>query len=482
MQQNRTKLTLVSLLALLFAGIIGFGVARNSHVLTAQIAVCFYGLGFLVALVSYFQMRLAERERLEQLEYDELTKSPSASALFHKEGTAALPARRAREQFERFFVPAFAVLLLLAEAAGVFFLWRWLSQPIVPVEKPIFALVIFGMITLVFFILGRFCVALARMEKQRLFEPAAVSVLAGAYFSLLSTVAIALVYFEVPRGDLYLACALVVLLGLLGLEMLLMLVLEIYRPRVKGRDARLLYHSRLISLFSQPESLFTTAAHALDYQFGFKVSETWLFQFMQRAFAWIVMGQLAMLLLSTTFVVIETGEQALLERFGKPVSARAVLNPGVHFKWPWPMDKIHRYRTEQVQTFNIGLEHDDDGEAEDTVLWTVSHAKEEFNLLVASRDTTTNADAARRSPPVNLLSVSIPVQFQITNLTAWAYNNSGPDQLLEKIATREVVLFLVNADINELMSSGRSAAADGLLRRIQAAADQKQLGARIVFI
>jgi membrane protease subunit HflK len=78
--------------------------------------------------------------------------------------------------------------------------------------------------------------------------------------------------------------------------------------------------------------------------------------------------------------------------------------------------------------------------------------------------------------------VSIPVQFQITNLAAWAYNNSGPDQLLEKIATREVVRYLVNADINELMSSGRSAAADGLLTRIQAAADEKQLGARIIFI
>jgi regulator of protease activity HflC (stomatin/prohibitin superfamily) len=135
-----------------------------------------------------------------------------------------------------------------------------------------------------------------------------------------------------------------------------------------------------------------------------------------------------------------------------------------------------------VQTFAVGLESAEEAEKENTVLWTVSHSKDEFNLLVASRDTVTNSDAAKRSPPVNLLSVSIPVQFQITNLTAWAYNNAQPDQLLEKIATREVVLYLVNADLNELMSGGRGAAAEALRDRIQAAADRRQLGARIIMV
>ena len=482
MQPNRTKLTLLNALALLAASLVGLGVAHNSHALTGQVAVCFLALGFLVTLVSYFQMRLAERERLERLEFDELTKSPSASALFNKAESASMPARRAREQFERFFVPGFTIVLFLAEAAGVFFLWRWLNQPELPVENPIFTLVVFGMITLAFFLLGRFSVALARMEKQRLLEPVAVSVLAGAYFALISGIAVALVYFEVPRSDLYLARALVILLGIIALETLLTLVLEIYRPRVKGRPARLLYHGRAISLISQPESLFTTAAHALDYQFGFKVSDTWFFQFLQRAFAWIVLGQFALLVFSTAFVVIETGEHGLLERFGKPVAGNAILEPGWHFKLPWPIDKVRRYRTEQVQTFVVGNEHEEEQEKENTVLWTVSHSKDEFNLLVASRSTVTNTDATKKSPPVNLLSVSIPVQFQITNLIAWAYHNTQPDELLQKIATREVVLYLVNADLNELMAGSRQSAAEELRQRIQSAADRRELGARIIMV
>jgi regulator of protease activity HflC (stomatin/prohibitin superfamily) len=480
MEQNRTKLTVLNLIVLLLAIGVGFAIARTSHILTAYVAVCFTGIGFLATLVSYFQMRLAERERLERMEYDELTKSPSASALFNKEESAALPARRAREQFEKFFVPGFAVALMLAEAMGAFFLWRWLGSSQAPLAQPFFAMVIFGLLALVFFVLGRFSVALARLEKQRLLRPVAVSVLSGAYFFIIVALATLFVYLGFDRADLYVARGLAILMGLVALETLLALVLEIYRPRVKGRDARLLYDSRVLGLLSQPESLFTTAAHALDYQFGFKVSETWFFQFLQRAFAWIILAQFAVLILSTAFVVVETGEQALIERFGKP--ARGILEPGFHVKWPWPIDKVHRYRTEQVQTFTVGLEHEEEAEEEKTVLWTVSHAKEEFNLLVASRDSVTNLDATRKSPPVNLLSVSIPVQFQITNLIAWAYNNSQPEELLEKVATREVVRHLVNADINELMSSGRGAASDTLRDRIQAAVDERKLGARIITV
>ncbi len=45
-----------------------------------------------------------------------------------KRTASGLPARRSREQFEKIFIPGFTVALLLAEAAGVYFLWRWLSK------------------------------------------------------------------------------------------------------------------------------------------------------------------------------------------------------------------------------------------------------------------------------------------------------------------------------------------------------------------
>ena len=199
------------------------------------------------------------------------------------------------------------------------------------------------------------------------------------------------------------------------------------------------------------------------------------------------MLQLSVLLASTTFVIIEPNEQALLERFGQPVANRAVLDPGFHFKLPWPIDKVYRYPAHEIQSFDVGSVHDPALENERTVLWTKPHSKEEFNLLVATGQAPpagddTNNPSAVRAVPVNLLSVSIPVQFQITNLVAWAYNHANASELLEKLATREVVRHLVSVDIDDVMSAGRLRAAKILRERIQKRADEFKLGASIVFV
>src|SRR5207237_10307150 len=107
---------------------------------------------------------------------------------------------------------------------------------------------------------------------------------------------IAGVQIEFPKADFYAAHVLCGLLGLVAIETLVNLVLEMYRPRVKGKVERPLYESRLVGLLGQPEGLITTAAQALDYQFGFKVSETWFYRlFVERALVWLRLLQLGLL-------------------------------------------------------------------------------------------------------------------------------------------------------------------------------------------
>jgi len=98
-----------------------------------------------------------------------------------------------------------------------------------------------------------------------------------------------------------------------------------------------------------------------------------------------------------------------------------------------------------------------------------------------AQDAANNDSSNNRPPPVSLLTVNVPVQFQITNLTAWAYNNEDPVGLLTHIASREVVRYLVSVDLQEIMSHGRWDAGQMLRSRIQAEADKHQLGAAIVF-
>src|SRR5437879_12811545 len=104
------------------------------------------------------------------------------------------------------------------------------------------------------------------------------------------------------KSDYYVARVLCGLLAVVALETLVNVVLEMYRPRVKGKLGRPLYESRLVGLLGQPEGLITTAAQALDYQFGFKVSETWFYRFFEKALGWLLLLQFGALILSTTVV------------------------------------------------------------------------------------------------------------------------------------------------------------------------------------
>jgi len=483
MDRSVQKNGLVNLFAALVIFVAAFVVAGYSGSLAARTAAIFLGLSILVTFVSWFQMRLEESERLEKLEVDELSRSRGESGLFESKDAELFPARRGREQFERFFVPAFVILLVLLEAAGAWWLWKSFASHNygIPADRAMPALALFAIFSLVLFLLGRFSATVARLNKHPLLRPSASFLLLGAYICFVTALGLAGIKAEFFKADLYIARGLTVLLGLMSLEMLIALLLEMYRPRVKGKIVRPLYDSRLVGVLGQPETLFTTAAQTLDYQFGFKVSETWFFQVLKNNLLVLLVIQFTVLLLSTCVVFVDVGEQGVLERFGV---RHTLLSPGAHFKFPWPMDKVYRFPTEQIQSFNVGFTNDPAFANVNTIVWTVPHDRPQ-NFLVANSqktETVTNDDSRQKAPPISLLAVGIPVQFQIRDVLKWVYNNEGASDLLQDIADRAVTRYLAGVDMEYVLSHGRLEAADILRDQIQSAADAQDLGVRIIFV
>ncbi len=482
MERNIRKIGAVNFLALLAAGVLSLALGRYSHSMAGQVVSVFFAAGILTALIGLVQMGLEEKERLEKLEFDELTREKSSASLFNAAAAEAFPARQAREQFDRWVLPAFATLLMVGEGIAVYYLWKTLGTiTIEPLAQPMVALSLFAVQALILFVLGKYSANLARLDSQRLLRPAASFLVLGAYLSMAVAVGVGFAYGGQARADWWIGRVLVAILAIMAIEGAISLIFEIYRPRVRGKQTRLVYESRLIGLMGQPEGILTTAATALDYQFGFKVSETWFYRFLEKALAWLVLVQLGVLLLSSMVVFIEPGEQGLIERWGRP-RGEHILNPGAHLKMPWPAEKVYRFQTDRIQRFNVGFVHEDDTK-EPVVLWTVKHYKEEFNLLVASRDQATVAGSTNQGGvPADLLTASIPVQYQIKDIKAFAYRHVDAGKLLEKLATREVVRYLVGVDIFEVMSSGRQKASEDLQRLIQERADEQDLGVKIVFV
>jgi membrane protease subunit HflK len=104
--------------------------------------------------------------------------------------------------------------------------------------------------------------------------------------------------------------------------------------------------------------------------------------------------------------------------------------------------------------------------------------------MVAARDNRAAGDTntATGAVPVDLLTVGIPVQYQIQDIRAFAYNHVNSSNLLERIAMREVVRYLVGVDLFDILSKGKERAAADLQTAIQKAADDQKMGVKIVLV
>lgn len=480
MERNIQRNGLVNLAILLLACLTAGAMADYAGSATAMVGAVYLGFGVLVAAISYFQMRLKRREEIERLEYDEMMKERQSAALFADTGEDTFIAKRARAQFEKFFVPGFTLIFFVLQITAVYYLWQWLPNAPKPnLDKAAIAMMAFASFSLLLFLLGKFSAGIAQIEKWQLLRPGSAYLLLGSVICLLVVLTEAGTWFALEGLDFQAGRLLIVLLGLAGLESFINLVLEIYRPRTKRKEDRPLYESRLIGLLGQPAGLVSTAAQALDYQFGFKVSETWFYKFLEKSLAWLLLLQIGILLFSTTFIILEPHELGLLERFGNQVDGRGVLQPGFHFKLPWPIDRVYRYPANEIQSFHVGYTAGEERDEERTLLWTVSHYQEEVNFLVASKE---QQDEGDQIVPVNLLTAAIPIQYRIANLKDWIYNHEDPESLLEEIGNREVVRYLVSVDILDIMSSGRLKAAQTLTERIQKKADDARLGVKVLFV
>jgi len=493
-QQNSKKLGLINSVVLLVVTIAALFLALKAGSTVGLAGVVLLGIGTLIGFFSFIQSHLIDRERVEALEMQELDRSRGNESLFAGAAEDAYPARNARRQFEKWVVPAFSVLVLLGQALGLWWIYGELSEWTTPAQDgAVLSIMFFGLFMVVLFMMGKYSAGLARMDGQELLRPGANYMLLGSVVSAAVVLAQAASYFGYPAWDRNITWAVLIVLLVSALENLVTLVLEIYRPRIDDKKARLLYESRLIGLLGQPGGLISTAAQALDYQFGFKVSETWFYKYLEQKLALIIAIQVVVLFLSSSFVVIQPNEEAFRERFGK---RNAHLGPGFSFKLPWPIDKVYRYKTTEIQNFVLGvLDQNEEtkpnsGAPEDVqvLLWTTQHnhgssnnPEQNYNMIVASSDVLLDT-AASDSVPVNLLTVSIPVQYRVNDLTNWVYKTDNAGAMLQKLSMREVTRYLIGVDIHELMGPGRTKAQEELKKAIQQQANASELGAEIVFV
>ncbi|MEI8226742.1 MAG: SPFH domain-containing protein [Planctomycetota bacterium] len=276
----------------------------------------------------------------------------------------------------------------------------------------------------------------------------------------------------------WLSLAIPAVMVLVGVEILLTALLEGYRPKVPGAIPRPAFDSRVLGLLTAPESLGRVVAETINYQFGVEVSRSWLYRLLGSAITPLtILGSLLLLALSC-MTIVGPDERGVRLRFGEMVGEP--LPPGLHLKWPWPVETTEMDPVGRVQ--EIVVSSDLTGESRDAkaILWTTD---DDRDALIGQEDFLTApapSSAADGAAGVSLVSADVIVQFSVGDLLDFVLAAVDHRALLKLVAQREASQYFASHDIDDLLSRGRSQAGAELRETLQRRLDAMRLGINVV--
>jgi regulator of protease activity HflC (stomatin/prohibitin superfamily) len=492
-------------------------------------------LVWVLVLVHGYQRRKAADEAEER---EHLKSARLSDEIFEEMELDTMRASTSLRVFERYLVPICTVLL---SGALAYFAWklgkgawgeRW------EVQNPAFVAV--GMVVVTFFgyLVGRYSAGMAQNKGFRLLRAGAGFMIGNVLMALLITVAMAMYYFNIRWGETVVSHIIPAVMALVAVELLLNLILDIYRPRVAGQEPRPPYDSRILGLFAEPEGVLKTVAATLDYQFGFKVSDTWFYHFLERAIVPLLLVQVVSLWLMTALVVVEEREVAFIEQFGRPVVSEedaaaglkaTLFRAGFHLKLPWPFGVTRRVPAYEIHRIEVGKVYEPLQsmgvrtpfmEDPDFILWMESHIKPdegfEATFLVPSMagEERTTGEAAEsagaapeagpetpegqsqeatddgRGPQVNLARLEANIYYRIKTLedgsvdpdAAFTYHYREADvvDLLTKLGFRATARVAASQDFLRWVAEERGKTAEEIAGLMRAAVAEANLGIEIL--
>ena len=474
-QQTYSRAVSVAALGLVLQAVMAIAMLLYAYIAkdhATGTAAGYAGFGLLawgLMIILYDQHR---RERIAAMEAEALEADLSHGAsVFESSADSTASATRRLNGIYKWFVP-FVSLLIAAGLIG-FGLWRFESGRELSEPGRLNAAQFRGWALAV----GLFCAfagfVFARYVAGMAVKPAWANLRAGSSFAVgiaLFGLAIAVGHFADVAGTDSVRRLLPVILPsimiLLGAEIVFNFVAELYRPRRKGELPRPPVDSRLMGFFAAPDQAARSVGELLDYQLGYSVQGSWFFRLVARWWAGLVLVVVVIVWGLSALAVLQPHERGMVVRFGEIV--RKDLGPGLHFKAPWPIDRVivpasierdaesGRERIERtvtgVRVAQLGTSSPDDETG--PILWTTAHARSEvFNIIQSSA-----ARGAGGPQDLALLAVEVPLQYVVEDTLV--YEQLGPigmrDKLLEAVGRRAVTRFLAHRSLDEILGPGRA--------------------------
>jgi len=174
---------------------------------------------------------------------------------------------------------------------------------------------------------------------------------------------------------------------------------------------------------------------------------------------------LALYLLSG-FYVLQPDEQAIVERFGRPLNAESPSGPGLHYRLPWPIDQVRRESTGRVRVLSLGYQGRVDPEA---ILWTNIDYQQDEPMLTGHRR---SGGAGPQSERTHVfVNARVFVHYRIARLQRFLYACEDPEAMLRAVAERALRREIGRRELFPLLSTQRGGLEEALSRTLRDEAD-----------
>jgi regulator of protease activity HflC (stomatin/prohibitin superfamily) len=473
------------------------------------------GVWAMAALVLYCR----QLARQEALELEEIAAGEGAASLFEGDTQRELRAASRRLRFvERWGVPIFTLLWAgYHVAAGVLVLRAVSAGPAPATNNAAQGALFVILTTFAAFLLSFYALGMSRQGPWRVLRAPGSYTLVNVLFAAAVAAAFVAAWQGYRGAGRVVAIVIPLVQLVLAAELVLNVLLDLYRPRVPGQEERFSFDSRLFGLLADPQRVGHSIAEAVNYQFGFEVSRSWFYQLVSRTFVPLILfGALVMVGMSC-IVIVREGERVVLQRFGRADPGRGTLGAGMHLKWFWPIDTARRFDVAKVHEILLGAGAElSAAERKENIIkgreifvWTQEHGRRrELDFLVAVPPQRAGEGqkpagavggrgaegAGSEAVPeaVNIIKLVVSVQYVIDDVYDYGFAHADTRQVLEDIAYREMTSYCASATLDRaaagggdrpqaIMTFGRPALGETLRERIQAAADRLDLGVRILY-
>ena len=272
-------------------------------------------------IIAGWRSRLVHLEVVNKNEAERFTSDFASDNLFNNDAVSPHFTDDSRRSFDRFILPIFTFLIGVAIAVAALLYIRVLrdTNPSFDNVNHSVAVSFSILLVLVGSLTGSYYVGLSGDVRHRLLRPVGqwYKVFSGFYGISLATTLIS--YYNIGNFELFVAKGLLVFIVVLGVELVINIVLEMFRPRRHDNADKPLFESALLAIITSPLAIARNIAFSLNYQFGLSISEAWMHRVFRQFL--VPMG----ILLVTLFyildcvILLQPNELGVKERFGEPV-------------------------------------------------------------------------------------------------------------------------------------------------------------------